>query len=215
MSEVRLVLRDAAREISGVCHGSTADHLIAALSAEPETIAELEKAVEHFYKRGDGHSFLGWFAPGVDDEPYDAGVVIVDLAARLIACESTYSSPGRYGFVLYHDGRAATDLQVNYHLPDDWTIVSDVLDWRARAEELRRQRLRQPPLDAREVLYGRPLLEFIAAACFERFGRAAVANNPPTVEEGKVVDVPLEATYRTAFAGIAARWRRVLEAERS
>lgn len=33
---------------------------------------------------------------------------------------------------------------------------------------------------------------------------------PLFLEEGKAVDVPLEATYRTAFA--AARWRRVLEA---
>lgn len=183
MSEVRLVLRDAAREIRGTCHGSTADRLIAALSAEPETIAELDQAIERFCHRGQGHGFLGWFHPSVDDEPYDAGLVIVDLAARFIACESSYSMPDRYGSVLYHDGNTATELEVGYHLPDDWTIVTEVADWRAQAEELRRRRACQPPLNTREVLYGRPLLEFIVAACFERFGQAAVESAPAAAEE--------------------------------
>ncbi|MGH7137062.1 MAG: hypothetical protein ACREHD_15080, partial [Pirellulales bacterium] len=103
MSEVRLVLRDAARDLSGTCHGSTADRVVAALSAEPETIEELDKAMERFCKRTetDGRGFLPWFGGGINDEPYDAGLVIVDLAARLIACESSYSSPGMYGSVLY------------------------------------------------------------------------------------------------------------------
>lgn len=174
MSEVRLIVRDAARDLSGTCHGSTADQVIAALSAEPDTLEELDKAMDRFCRRAAGQSFFGWFRPGIHDKPYDAGVVIVDLAARLIACESTYSSPQRYGSVLYHDGQVATDLEVGYHLPDDWTILSEVSCWRTRAEELRGQKRRQPPLDARAVLYGRPLLDYIAAACFERFGQPAV-----------------------------------------
>jgi hypothetical protein len=183
MSEVRLIVRDAARSISGTCHGSTADRVIAALSAEPETIEELDAAIERFCKRTDGLGFLAWFEPGIDDELYDAGIVVIDLAARLIACQSTYSSPQTYGSVYYHDGHVATELEVGYHLPDDWTIVGEMSCWQARAEELRRQRLGEPPLDARAVLYRRPLLEFLAAACFERFGQAAVENAPlPSAE---------------------------------
>lgn len=183
MSEVRLIVRDAARSISGTCHGGTADRVIAALSAEPETIEELDAAIERFCKRTDDRSFLAWFEPGMDDEPYDAGIVVIDLAARLIACQSTYSSPQSYGSVYYHDGRAATEIEVGYHLPDDWTILDDVSCWQAQAEELRSQRLREPPFDARAVLYGRPLLDFLAAACFERFGQAAVENAPlPSAE---------------------------------
>lgn len=34
---------------------------------------------------------------------------------------------------------------------------------------------------------------------------------PLFLEEGRAVDVPLEATYQTAFRGIAARWRRILD----
>ena len=116
MSEVRLIVSDAARSISGTCHGGTADRVIAALSAEPESIEELDAAIERF---------LAWFEPGIDDEPYDAGIVVIDLAARLLACQSTYSSPQSYGSVYYHDGQAATELEIGYHLPDDWTISDD------------------------------------------------------------------------------------------
>ena len=183
MSEVRLVLRDAARDLSGTCHGSTADHVFAALSAEPETIEELDRALERFCQRRDDKSFFAWFRAGLDEEPYDAGLVIVDLAARLIAYESTYSSPLRSGTVQYHDGHSATELDVGFHLPDDWTLLSEVLCWQSRAEELRRQRLSEPPLDTRAVLYGRPLVHFIAAACFERFGQAATENAPQAAAE--------------------------------
>ena len=40
MIQVRLIVRDRERDLSGTCHGSDADRLIAALSAEPETIAD-------------------------------------------------------------------------------------------------------------------------------------------------------------------------------
>jgi hypothetical protein len=103
MSEVKIVVRDANRDIYATRHGGFVDAMIAALSAEPETIDELEVALERFEAPGRS-SFFHWFRPGIDDEPYDAGVVLIDLAARLIACESTYSSPGARGTVPYHDG---------------------------------------------------------------------------------------------------------------
>ncbi|HEV3345289.1 MAG TPA: hypothetical protein VG125_33235 [Pirellulales bacterium] len=178
MSEIRLVLRDAARALSGTCHGSTADQVIAALSAEPETIEELDLALDRFCQRRDGQPYFAWFRAGLAETPHDAGVMIVDLAARLIACESTYSSPLRRGTVLYHDGQSGTNLDVGFHLPDDWTILSEVSCWQSRAEELRRQRLSESPLETRAVLYGQPLLQFIASACFGRFGQAGAENAP-------------------------------------
>jgi len=41
MSEIKLILVDAERVVHGTIHGSIADRCVAALSAEPETIAEL------------------------------------------------------------------------------------------------------------------------------------------------------------------------------
>ena len=45
MSEVRLNILDRIGTINGTVHGSVADAVVAALSAEPETIADLETAL--------------------------------------------------------------------------------------------------------------------------------------------------------------------------
>jgi hypothetical protein len=166
MSEVRLVIRDASRAISGTPHGAFGDAVVAALSAEPETIEELDTAVERFQARSDGRKFFGWFSRAVNDEPHDAGLVIIDLPARLIAYESTYSAVAHEGYVRYHDGRSATRHDLRFHLPDDWKITCQVESWESLAGERRRERAANPPLDARDIVYGRPLLEFIASRCF-------------------------------------------------
>jgi hypothetical protein len=165
MSEVRLVIRDASRDIHGTIHGSSADAVVAALSAEPETIEELDAAIERFHK-SDGRSFFSWFRRGTNDEPYDAGLVIVDLAARLIAYESTYSAPSHEGHVTYHDGHSATRHSLRFHLPKDWRITSQIEGWESLADKRRRERAADPPYDTRAILYGRPLLEFLATECF-------------------------------------------------
>src|SRR5262249_23816436 len=122
MSEVRLIVHDAQRDIHANCHGSVAERVIAALSAEPETVEELDAALERFRAPGEWGEFRG-FSPGIDDTPYDAGLVIVDLAARLVVCHSTYSSACRTGYVSYHNGKCATDLLVRYHLSEDWRLT--------------------------------------------------------------------------------------------
>ena len=48
MSEVKLNLIDSKTILVGTIHGSIGDRCIAALSAEPETINELEAALERF-----------------------------------------------------------------------------------------------------------------------------------------------------------------------
>jgi hypothetical protein len=81
MSEVRLNIRDARREISGQPHGSFAQSVIAALSAEPETIEELELALERFAAPPpEGH--FRFFRPWLDERPHDAGVVVVEQAEK-------------------------------------------------------------------------------------------------------------------------------------
>jgi len=55
-------------------------------------------------------------------------------------------------------------------LSDDWLLTDDATDWPALADERRRQRLANPTLDARAVLYGEPLLRFVAERCFATFG---------------------------------------------
>ena len=115
-------------------------------------------------------------APGSCDEPHDAGLVVIDLAARLVVVDSNYSSPASVGYVRYHDGKSRTDVRLRYHLADDWLFSRDGEQWYALAESRRAQRAAAPPLDARRVFYGRPLLEHIAREIFAAFTqREAVA----------------------------------------
>ncbi|HUG70920.1 MAG TPA: hypothetical protein VMM76_24440 [Pirellulaceae bacterium] len=129
MSEVRLVVCEAQCHWSGTVHASWADRAIAALSADPVTLEELEAAFARFAMPSAESRSLANLSRGFCDEPYDAGVVVIDLAARLVAVESTYSFPSRNGTVCYHDGRCATDVALPYHLADDWLILAHLESW--------------------------------------------------------------------------------------
>ena len=172
MSEVKLNLTDIQQTIHGTIHGSIVDSCVAALSAEPETIAELEAALSRYIKPVNGISRFAWFRTDteIDEQPWDAGIVIIDLAARIVAVESTYSQPGPNGQVDYHDGECATDISVLYRVPNDWLFLNSVEEYQALRKERLQRRLATPPLDTRTVLYGRPLLEFIANAVAETSG---------------------------------------------
>lgn len=170
MSEVRLVVREAACDWSGTIHGSCAERAIAALSADPVTLEELEAASARYAKRT-SHPFFVNLRKYLDDAPYDAGLVVIDLTARLIVVDSTYCSPGRNGRVYYHSGECGTDISLRYHLAEDWEFSSDGNQWPQLAEERRRVRLNRPDLDFRAVLYGRRMVEHIARGAFAAFAR--------------------------------------------
>ena len=128
MSEIKLNLTDAQHIMHGTIHGSIADRAVAALSAEPETIAELEAALARYMKPDTTFGPFATFheTAEIDEQPWDAGIVIIDLAARIVASESTYSQPGAQGQVSYHDGVSATDITVLYRIPDDWLFLNSI-----------------------------------------------------------------------------------------
>jgi hypothetical protein len=165
MSEVRLVVREAGRDWSGTMHGSFADRAIAALNADPVTLAELEDATARFARPSPHGRFFANLRPGLHAEPHDAGLVVVDLIARLVVTDSTYSSPGKKGTVEYHDGQCCTKTRLRYHLADDWLFSSDGNNWQHLAEK-RRERAARPAQGARAVFYGRPLVEFVTRETF-------------------------------------------------
>lgn len=169
MSEVRLLVREAGQDWSGTVHGSIADRAIAALSADPWTLADLETACARFARLAPERPWFISLSPGSCDEPYDAGIVVIDLVAHLVVVASTYSSPRLNGEVRYHDGQRGTGKWLRYYLDEDWLLTHDRLNWPALAEQRRRERAARPLLDARAVLYGRPLLNFIARETFAAF----------------------------------------------
>jgi hypothetical protein len=175
MSEVKLNLIDAQSILTGTIHGSVADSSMAALSAEPETITELEAALGRYIKPQAEWSPFASFRRGseIDSEPWDAGLVIIDLAARIVATESTYSQPLLEGEVRYHDGTQSTDIAIPYRLPSDWLFVNSVDAYRWSRDRRRQQRAENFPIDARAVLYGSGLLEFIAKSGVDQLGKTS------------------------------------------
>lgn len=164
MSEIRINIFDQNRKISGEAHGFFGDALVAALTAEPETIEELESALQRFIERESDWSPFRMFRGHEDFEPYDAGIVIIDLAAKLIASESTYSAFSRKGTIRIVDDDG-NDFGLPYRLSDEWKIVSSILKYNYLSEKRREKKLRNPRFDARKTLYGQQLFEFIISEC--------------------------------------------------
>lgn len=187
MSAVKLILVEMDRVFHGTIHGSVVDACVAALSAEPETVAELETALARYIKPNDANSCFASFhsemfstrchspadevetvaslRSAFDMEPSDAGIVVIDLAARIVASESFYSELDPEGEVFYHDGEALTDLPVLYRVPRDWLFVTSLDAWQWSRQRRISERITNPSFDARPILFGRPLLQFIVNAC--------------------------------------------------
>lgn len=218
MSCIRLNLTDRDRTISGEVHGGIGDRVIASLSAEPETIHELELALARFDKPTGDRSALAFLRAGENFEPYDAGIVIVDLAAQVVMIDSTYSIPAwvnhrhsreetdsraarssdsgddqceqrraddaqemlqgdslldqdgpdelRSFEVGYHDGEKLTNVRLPYRIVDSWMFVGSVPEYEGicqKRRELRATQQIKECFDARAVLFGRQLSEFLAS----------------------------------------------------
>ena len=169
MSEVKLNLVDGGNTLVGEVHGSFADRCVAALSAEPETLGELASALARYQRPEDelGPFVLFQLSSEVDPTPWDAGLVVIDLAARIVLVDSSYSAPGPEGEVDFHDGTQATECPILYRLPDDWLFVNSIEAYRWSRDRRREARQTTLPLDARSIFYGEPLLDFIAASTLD------------------------------------------------
>ena len=169
MSSVRFNISDKSQCVSGDLHGCMTEPLIAALTAEPETIPEFESALERYVKSESDWPTLRGFRPYEDLEPYDAGIVAIDLASRTVGFDTTYSIPCAAGRVRVPSEFAEEkeDVWIPYRVPDDWTFVESMALYRGTRIAEREDRLRRAPFDARPVLFGRPLITYIALAVSE------------------------------------------------
>jgi hypothetical protein len=164
MSELRVNILDADHTITGTLHASIADAILAGLAAEPETIEELEHAMTRFAGPADNERHFAGFIPGINDEPWDAGIIFVDLPARIFAAESSYSILIPEGEAQYHNGRELTEVWLPYKVPDDWLLLDSVAEYRVVADQRRAKPTAAPPLDARPVLYG-AIAKYVATEC--------------------------------------------------
>jgi hypothetical protein len=163
MSEILLNVLDAERSIHSRVHGNHADRVIAALSADPESIEDLDSALGRYMDRSGRRGLFEDWNDGVCPEPWDAGIVWVDLPARLVASDSTYSSLEQHAAVLWPGAEPQSDLTLPYHLSDEWLLTEDVEQFERLSQQRRAARQATEPLDARAVAYGR-LPEFVVRA---------------------------------------------------
>jgi hypothetical protein len=213
MSQITLNIIAADVTIHGQPHASFGDTVVAALSAEPETLDDLRTAIARF-EHHDRDCF-GGFHNGFDHEPYDAGICYIDLTARLVAYESTYSHLSSRGSVRYHDGNCATRKSLPYHVSDDWEFSRWVESFEPFANDRRRKRAARPPLDARKLLYGPRLAEFLVKECFAARGGTIADDDvrtwsPPAGWDFRELAARFKdgrsPTVADAVAEIHARW---------
>ncbi len=164
MSEIRLNVLDGGKAVVATIDVGVADAALAALSAEPETIEELEEAAARFIRPVDNVPLLAAFVSGTNEVPWDAGILFIDLAARVVAAESSDYIPFAEGEIQYYDGELATDIWLPYHVPHDYLFVDSVAQYVSIRDRRRAERIAVQPLDARAVLYGE-VLDFIARQC--------------------------------------------------
>jgi hypothetical protein len=94
MSYIRLNISDQTQTLNGEVHTSVGDALVAALSSDG-SINELALALSGFIAPRDDESPFRGFVEGWNLEPYYAGILIIDLAARIVAARPTYQSECR------------------------------------------------------------------------------------------------------------------------
>lgn len=161
MSEIRINILDNFQTISGDIHGSFGDVLVASLTAEPETIEELEIAIQRFIKRESDWSIFRNFKKREDFESYDAGLLVIDLVSKVIMADSTYSYYSKEGTVWIKTGEDE-DFNLPYRLSDDWKHVSSMPEFAFQQIKKREERLKNlKGFGVREILFGKPLCLFI------------------------------------------------------
>ena len=168
MSSVRFNISDKYQCVSGDLHGSFTEPLIASLTAEPETVDEFEEALRRYVRSESDWPPLRGFKRHEDLEPYDAGIVAIDLYSRTVGFDTTYSLPCAAGRVrVPSDFADRDDTWIPYKVPEDWVFVESMALYRGTRITQREDRLRRGPFDARPILFGRPLVAYIALAISE------------------------------------------------
>jgi hypothetical protein len=180
-----VTLLDAEQAFHDTMPTGLADVVLAALSAEPETLAELETAIARYAQPVQREGFLHFMHPGINESLWDAGLLLIDLPARLIvaATEPALYEPKPHGFALFSPdprpdwSKVPTEdvCWLRYQLSPDWLFVNSSAGWPTLAEERRRARAAAAPFDARPALFGQ-LPAFIARECLA--ARAAGLTDP-------------------------------------
>src|SRR5262245_57637432 len=128
----RICLKDKHARVSVLARPWRAPALMAALEAEPETIADLLLAAQRFFC---GHPFASYAYQGIlgavrrtgpdrryTEAPGGHGLAILDLEARRVWYAVRGVGWRRAGWLYYHDGEDFTGRRVPFRLPESWVV---------------------------------------------------------------------------------------------
>lgn len=160
MDEFELVLVDSHRFLIGRMNRSFGQACLASLAAEPETLDEFKLAFERYRKwPRDTRSFDRFTTLwGVEVVPGCKERLIIDLPARIVACEAVASSIGPRGQVFVS---GAVQIPIPFCLSKAWLFLDSAQKYHAIRCQRERERMEQLQFDARSVLYGSALLDWI------------------------------------------------------
>lgn len=188
MSQLKISIIDRKRAISGIVHETYGRMLVAALTAEPETISELEKAIHRFVTPESDWPALHFLGRGEDVEPFGDGILAVDLGTRTILAQLRETKIGKTGQVTI-ETKEESDFGLTYQLSDDWRFAStpETFNGRRRRSPFAARRNRRS--DTRHQLFGTPLCEYIS----ERSVENRRAKTDPADEHARWLMSPQDA----------------------
>jgi hypothetical protein len=121
MSVLKMIVADDRRILCGEPHGSCAEWIYAACSRNPKSLEELDKLLPEFGADRNLRELLG-YSSNLTLEPYDAGLIIVDLAKKWIYAKDSYFGAHRRGRCHPRDENKSP---IEYEFSKEWQFVAE------------------------------------------------------------------------------------------
>lgn len=172
MKKIMLTICDSERAIHDVSHGGVIATMVPALGADPETIAELERALRRHVSSNRHARHLRNWSVGTAYTPAADGICMIDLPGRLVAYEWNCPEIGTSGVF---ECKVAPSNEVRsypYYLSAEWLLKKGVDDWDTLVDQRRQDRAERFLPGARDVLYNE-VIKHIVDACLAARGTDA------------------------------------------
>lgn len=210
MTMCRLTVRAAEGVWQGEVSPWTSLVVLAALSAEPESFGELAEAVRRYQPENELFDQPGQTVG--DEAAADGPWCLVDLVGRTVVAGGGFELPDPRGAYQADANDQPEGFPIVWlDTPPDW-LFQEAGDWRTLVAARASARSAAGRVDARAVLFGRPLLEHLADGVL-----AAAAHGPVDEQRERELTRALHADWLlTSRADLGGRTpREVLLAERN
>ena len=158
---IRLTLRTADGGMSWTVDEWTVFVALAALSAEPESMAEFFDAVRR-YQPNHRWDETGQAADQGSCTPEHESWCLIDLDSQSVVAGGEFTLPKRGASFRAVDNEQGDGFSIVWiDAPRSWSFQPGGDDWRSAIAERRETLERHKRIASRAILYGRPMLEFV------------------------------------------------------